>query len=66
MLQEEFMAGATADIGALTEQITSKRQQYIDPHTRKARLLSVDEYYQDFTNALSILQGKPTYHFDIA
>ena len=66
MLQEEFMAGATADIGALTEQITSKRQQYIDPHTRKPHTLSVDEYYQEFTNVLSILQGEPTYHFDIA
>ena len=66
MLQEEFMAGATADIGALTEQITSKRQQYIDPHTRKPHTLSVDEYYQEFTNALSILHGEPTYHFDIA
>ena len=66
ILQEEFMAGATTDIGALTEQITSKRQQFIDPVTRKLHSLSVDEYYQDFTNTLSILQGENSYHFDIA
>ena len=66
MLQEEFMAGATTDIGALTEQITSKRQQFIDPVTRKLHSLSVDEYYQDFTNTLSIFQGETSYHFDIA
>ena len=66
MLQEEFMAGASTDIGSLTEHITSKRQQFIDPTTRKVQSLSVDEYYQDFTNTLSILQGEPTYHFDIA
>ena len=65
MLQEEFMAGATTDIGALTEQITSKRQQFIDPVTRKLHSLSVDEYYQDFTNTLIILQGETSYHFDI-
>ena len=66
MLQAEFMAGAATDIGALTEHITSKRQQYYDPITRKLHNLSVDEYYQEFTNALSILQGEPSYHFDIA
>ena len=66
MLQEEFMAGASTDLGSLTEHITSKRQQFIDPVKKKFYLLSVDEYYQEFTNALSILQSEPTYHFDIA
>ena len=66
MLQEEFMAGASTDLGSLTEHITSKRQHYLDPITKKFHLLSVDEYYQEFTNALSILQSEPTYHFDIA
>ena len=42
MLQAEFMAGAATDIGALTEHITSKRQQYYDPTTRRLHNLSVD------------------------
>ena len=60
------MAGASTDLGSLTEHITSKRQHFLDPVSKKFHLLSVDEYYQEFTNALSILQSEPTYHFDIA
>ena len=65
-IEMEFMAGDATDIGALTEQIMSKKQTYIDPETRAIIYLTVDEFYRSFISVLGLFSSEPRYRFDIA